>query len=326
MVKETTATTGVGPVTLAGASAGYRPFSDVCVNGDTFAYSIRRQTPGEWETGIGTWGTGGIVTRTTVIRSSNANAAVNFSAGIKDIYITVIDRQARILTPNWHPDIPPLVPNAADDEFDGPATDTAGTRYPGAATPWAWVNQSTATAVQDRGHMIMTVPSSASDTLRYLKQAIGAGSTWKYRCKLSTQFSATQSGYYNVQMAVRNTTSGKLMAIGRGLSSSGTVSLRLFATKWTSVTAWSSDPLNSDIFSGVVQDRTARYPIYLEIEQTATQLIFRYSDVGVDGSFIDYFTENLSTFIVSVQEIGLGIDAANSAIGTGVWDWFRRVA
>lgn len=87
-VKETTATTGTGALTLAGAAAGFRALSAVMANGDTTFYSIQHQSSAEWEVGLGTWGTGGILTRTTVIASSNAGAAVNFSAGTKDVFIT----------------------------------------------------------------------------------------------------------------------------------------------------------------------------------------------------------------------------------------------
>lgn len=88
-VKETTTTTGTGALTLAGAAAGFRAFGDVCTNGDTCYYVVAHQTPGEWEHGIGTWNTGGTLTRTVVIASSNAGSAVNFSSGTKDVFISL---------------------------------------------------------------------------------------------------------------------------------------------------------------------------------------------------------------------------------------------
>lgn len=87
-VKETTATTGTGTVTLAGAVAGFSSFS-VIGNGNTTYYAIVAQTPGEWEVGIGTYtASGTTLARTTILASSNSNAAVNFSAGIKDVFVT----------------------------------------------------------------------------------------------------------------------------------------------------------------------------------------------------------------------------------------------
>lgn len=94
MVWETSTVTGTGSATLLGAhtnaqgTADYRTFSAAgFVNNDTTFYFIRnRAKPAtEWESGIGTWQTGGILARTTVIESSNANALVVFTAGTKDV-------------------------------------------------------------------------------------------------------------------------------------------------------------------------------------------------------------------------------------------------
>lgn len=79
-VKETSTTTGTGNLTLAGAVSGYRTFASVFANGDTFYYCIADQTGANWETGIGTFVSATpALARTTVVASSNANAAVNFT-------------------------------------------------------------------------------------------------------------------------------------------------------------------------------------------------------------------------------------------------------
>jgi len=87
-VKETTTTNGTGPVTLAGASTGFQSFA-VVGNTNTTYYTIAGQTGSEWEVGIGTYATSGpTLTRTTVLASSTGGAAINFSAGTKDVFIT----------------------------------------------------------------------------------------------------------------------------------------------------------------------------------------------------------------------------------------------
>lgn len=86
-VLETSATTGTGALTLAGAVTGYQAFSAVCSVGDTVEYAIEADS-GEWETGVGTYSASNTLTRTSVIASSNANAAVNFPAGDKRVFIT----------------------------------------------------------------------------------------------------------------------------------------------------------------------------------------------------------------------------------------------
>ena len=86
-VKETTTTTGTGTVTLAGAATGFQSFSAVG-NANSTYYTIVAQTGTEWEVGIGTYTSSGtVLSRTTVLSSSNSGNSVNFSAGTKDVFV-----------------------------------------------------------------------------------------------------------------------------------------------------------------------------------------------------------------------------------------------
>lgn len=87
-VRETSATTGTGSYTLAGAMANFRAFSTVCANNDTADYAAVDTNGAGWEVGRGTWTTGNTLARTTILASSNGGAAVNWSAGTRDIFIT----------------------------------------------------------------------------------------------------------------------------------------------------------------------------------------------------------------------------------------------
>ena len=87
-VKETATTTGTGDFTLGGAvSTLFRAFSAIATNNDVVEYVIEHQGASEWESGVGTWTTGGVLKRTVVLASSNAGALVNFSAGTKHVFI-----------------------------------------------------------------------------------------------------------------------------------------------------------------------------------------------------------------------------------------------
>lgn len=98
-VKETTTTTGTGTVTLLGASTGYQSFAAVG-NGNTTYYCIAGQTGSEWEVGIGTYTSAGTtLARNTVLSSSNAGSLVNFSAGTKDVFVT-LPSEVSVSTPS----------------------------------------------------------------------------------------------------------------------------------------------------------------------------------------------------------------------------------
>lgn len=90
-VKESSTTTGTGAITLAGALTGFRAFSSVCSVGDMCNYALQQvdangNPSGVWETGIGTYSASNTLTRTTVLSSSNSNAAVTL-AGTTHVWI-----------------------------------------------------------------------------------------------------------------------------------------------------------------------------------------------------------------------------------------------
>ena len=71
--------------TLSGSVTGFQSFA-VIGNGNTTYYSATDQS-GNWEVGIGTYATGGTLTRTTILSSSNSGSAVTF-IGTVNVFVT----------------------------------------------------------------------------------------------------------------------------------------------------------------------------------------------------------------------------------------------
>lgn len=88
-VRDQTTTTGTGTFTVAGsAPTGYRTITSAFTDGATVRYTAFTQDLTEWEVGQGVWtASGTTLTRATIYASSNAGAAVNFSAGTKLLLI-----------------------------------------------------------------------------------------------------------------------------------------------------------------------------------------------------------------------------------------------
>lgn len=85
-VQETTVTVGTIPLVLGGAVSGFQSFSTIG-NGNTTYYAVVGTT--EWEVGIGTYTLiGTVLSRDTILASSNGGSAVNFSAGTKNVFVT----------------------------------------------------------------------------------------------------------------------------------------------------------------------------------------------------------------------------------------------
>lgn len=93
-VKDTTATTGTGTITLTDvAPTGYQTFAAAFATGTTLiGYYIVDTSSGAWEGGLGTLVTGTTLARIKVLSSSNSGSLVSFGAGIKDVFCALAAR------------------------------------------------------------------------------------------------------------------------------------------------------------------------------------------------------------------------------------------
>lgn len=213
------------------------------------------------------------------------------------------------------PDKAPASPATADDEFTGASLDTAGTRFSG-ATAWAWRNQGGATAALTAGHLVLTAPGNGSDSFRVVEQVLPSA-PWTFQMKLAS-LGVSESNDFQAGLVLLNNSSGKAITFTKTWASGPALSV----SRFTSVTSFSATNTETDIFGS----RDFYQPLYLEIENDGTDLTMRYSDSGLDGTWKTFATEALSTFISSVDRIGIVANSTNSNPVATVVDWFRRVA
>lgn len=90
-VWDTSTTTGTGSLTLGGsAPTGYQTFASAFTVGTAnIPYCIALRSGAEWEVGWGTLSGSTTLARTSVTASSNGGSAVDFSAGTKDVFVTI---------------------------------------------------------------------------------------------------------------------------------------------------------------------------------------------------------------------------------------------
>jgi hypothetical protein len=92
-VLQTSTTNGTGSLTLGDPVTGYRSFASVMSNGDTCYYSIVKVSDsgrplGDWEVGLGTLTNATTFARTTVLQSTNGGNAVDFTDGLKYVFLS----------------------------------------------------------------------------------------------------------------------------------------------------------------------------------------------------------------------------------------------
>jgi len=220
-------------------------------------------------------------------------------------------------------DIHPVVANPADDEFETGATiDTAGTRFAG-ATAWSWVNQGTASTALANGSLVLSAPAATSANARQILQPV-SGTAWKYRVALLNQASVGgTTNTFQAGILVRNSANGRMLTYGRGYFTS---IFRILVQRWASSTSVNTTLISGDIFGGTNAYRSVQVVAYLEIELAAGVLSLRFSDHGINGTYLPLTTETVATYLGAVDQIGLYVDTTNNLPTIGVFDWFRRVA
>jgi hypothetical protein len=205
--------------------------------------------------------------------------------------------------------VAPASANALDDEFEGAA---------GAAIAAAWtaVNATGATAVLDgKGRVIVTSNATAGTNINAcVKTAPAAPWTIYTRCSLANSASTPHSG-----LVVRKSSTGNLLTFGPVVSSLLTTQLQLL--RWNSVTSFSST-LQSPTLPQVY------WPTYYKIHNDGTTLTFSVSFIGTEPShWIAIGTDALASFIGSVDQIGIFVDAQNASVaGVSLHEFFRVTA
>jgi hypothetical protein len=78
------------PITIGNSILGYKRFDNVLNDGDTFHYMVINITNGEWEAGLGTYDAIAQTIAREAVSSSNSDAAVVFSPGEKEVFISAL--------------------------------------------------------------------------------------------------------------------------------------------------------------------------------------------------------------------------------------------
>jgi hypothetical protein len=209
-------------------------------------------------------------------------------------------------------DVPPVSPDAFDDEFD---SDTG----PDGSADWAWLNQGDASYAVSHGALHLVGPHNAGPQVRALRKAAPGGSTWKIRAKMIVN-SPIHPDYKFAGIGVYDSSGGKLESIGIGWA--GTT---LKCNRWNSVTSWVNAPSDLSVTAPVMGHSGG--PIYLEIEKTSTELIYRYSHFGADETFTTIYTSTIASHQSAITDVVLMVHVQGGAFPVRVsFPWIRKVA
>lgn len=215
------------------------------------------------------------------------------------------------------PDVLPDPPDPVDDEFEGASLDTAGTRFSG-ANAWSWYQQGSTTFTQSQGSSVMTGDSGdTNDELRYISQAAPTA-PWTLRAKMAWGGPNEPENQGARGIVIHNTGNGRYSIIGPGFINAAKIDV-------TEGIEGTGVPISRGEIISTRADIC--HFKYVELENDGTDLYFRYSGTGIDGSFIELFSRSIAGFMGAVTHIGIGFSGESSfKYASLVTSWFRRIS
>ena len=310
-VKDSTSTTGTGSVTLTGTPpTGYRSFSSVMATNDTCYYCIVAGS--EWEVGLGTLTASTTLARTAVLTSSNANALVSFSAGAKDVFITV----PAALTQNlgyqtqWNALYPyPWGTLTSADEFDAGTLSGSWTKIDPSGTS-AYVTWTQANGALVANHTTGSDPSSG---LHCLLMPVGTAFATGDALVTAIRVAAPAGNYTMVGLCVTT---------GTVYGTSNLVETEIYVQGSSCILRAHTEPgINSDGSQGGV---TLAFPnALLWLRLVMTSATTWRSDYSADG--INWLTQGSVTYTLTPTYMGLNVSNWSTATpSVTTFEFFRR--
>ena len=176
--------------TLSGSVTGFQSFAGIG-NGNTTYYAAT-DLSGNWEAGIGTYATGGTLTRTTILASSNTGSAVTF-VGTVNVFVTY--------------------PAEKSINYDGAGVATIGTTLSYADTG---IVGSFASTVAGYNQVILQNKSTSTNASSNLNVSNDAGTASTNYAELGINSStfSNGAGCFNIPNAAYVASAGEDLSIG----------------------------------------------------------------------------------------------------------------
>lgn len=277
-VAETTATTGTGTITGAGAVAQHQDLAEIGT-GNTCDYCLLSGNGTDWETGQGTVTVSGspetrTLSRDVIYESSNAGAAISLT-GTSTVFCTLTARRAAQPFDNTG------IPTSSNTGFT------------------TWRNQGTASIADYGDGVRMTVPGTAGDNLRLRTKA--APST-PYAIRATVAMEATHQNHQLVFLGWDDGTKIHTISIANHSTNGAECSMEV--SRWNSVSSFNS--LDAGAFPG-------RLPIAIfELRHDGTTISFREYRWGNPNPVTHYSVATASGFLANYNTICWGGNRINT--------------
>lgn len=179
---------------------------------------------------------------------------------------------------------------------------------PGLVSSWTWVNQGSATAVDTSGGIQVDSPIDASTDYRLLvKTSPGT----PYKVDVLFLPTARWDQYNAWGVALRESGTGKFQVVTHvNAGAEGSYDIRV--RKFTDPTTFSADYLNV----ASVDKPFLRFPVWLRIEDTGTNIVSSLCQDGLEGNFDQLHSISRTDFMAGgPDQYGFAFNTQNAARG-----------
>lgn len=231
-------------------------------------------------------------TTATIVRAQESSVAIQHSVDIPWVHApTVKDFIATYPDSPWAGDT--LSGGPFDEEFD---RESAPTSLP---TGFAWVNQGTATYVEEYGAGHLSVPAAVGSNLRGIFKTLPTATAYAITSKCGIAYSF--NNYVSpCPLVLRESATGKLYSLGLNATR------QMVTMTWASVTAGAST---------ITQWNCGFAPMYWRIKKnSATSWDFAASQDGISW-FTLAAAANVNTFFTTApDQIGMAAESNNQSV------------
>lgn len=240
-------------------------------------------------------------TTATILRAQEGTTAAAHSVDIPWVHAPTIKDYPKKVDDPWGGDV--LANGPYDQEFDADGSPTTP------PTGWAWVNQGTATYVEEfgAGHIVGT--AQAGDQMRMITRTLPNTTSWVATARIVSAFSAIN--YSQAGLILRESSTGKMYALNI-LNQSFDVSL----VHW-------SGPTVAVATDGTDTPKSGIGPQYFRVRKnSATSFDYAWS---FDGIAWRYFLNTFNPTYCTPDQIGFFTDVALAAAGSNevACHWMR---
>lgn len=174
-------------------------------------------------------------------------------------------------------------------------------------TGWSWVNQGSATVTtQADGAILLASPAAAANNFMARVRTLPGGNP-VITARISTLGLASAGG---AGLGIRDSSTGRFTVAYFRPGTNRDIRIE----NWNNPTSFSSGPSSNS-------QASRHNTFWMQVEDNGTNLIWRVSQAGFSGSFLDLYSVARTTWVATPDQVGWFVRDNNAAVNSVLGSW-----